>query len=83
MVNNNKTIPIPLDVGDRVILNEDMRVDEEGGYSAGILFEDTVTQYVESTGLITFEDSDVGKSELLSLIDEAEGIEILKRETLK
>lgn len=83
MVNNNKTIPIPLDVGDRVILNEDMRVDEEGGYSAGILFEDTVIQYVESTGLITFEDSDVGKSELLSLIDEAEGIEILKRETLK
>lgn len=73
-------ISVPLLVGSRVVLHEDVDMDSEGGYAAGIMFEDVVAQYVPDTGLLRFEDSDVGKAEFEELLEEAEGIEILKGE---
>jgi hypothetical protein len=70
-------ISVPLRVGDRVTLFEDVDIDKDGGFAAGTMFEDTVEKYVPDTGLLRFEDSDIGRAEFEGLLDEAEGIQII------
>lgn len=69
-------ISVPLEVGDRVTLFDEVDEDE-GGFAAGTMFEDTVEQYVPQTGLLRFEDSDIGRAEFKELLDKAEGIQII------
>jgi len=69
-------ISVPLTVGDRVSLFDEVDA-EEGGFAAGTMFEDTVEQYVPDTGLLRFEDSDIGRAEFKQLLDEAEGLQII------
>jgi hypothetical protein len=71
-------ISVPLRVGDRVTLSKDVDIEDGAmGYTAIPFFEDYVAQYVPATGLLRFEDSDIGRAEFLELLEEAEGIEIL------
>lgn len=70
-------ISVPITVGDRITLFEDVDMDEEGGFIASDLFEGTVERYNPSTGLLEFEENDVGRAEFLSLLDEAEGLQIV------
>jgi len=73
----SQLISVPLRPGDRVTLLEDVDIDSEEGVVAGIMFEDYVEQYVPDTGLLRFENSDVGRAEFIEMVDEADGIEIL------
>lgn len=79
----NQQISVPLQVGSRVVLYEDVDIDSDGGLAAGILFEDHVEQYVPSTALLRFEESDIGRAEFIDLVNKAEGIEILKENSNK
>jgi hypothetical protein len=71
-----QSIVIPLRVGDRVSLFDEVDTDE-GGFIAGTMFEDTVEQYVPQTGLLKFENSDIGRAEFNRLVEQAEGIQIV------
>ena len=73
----NQLISVPLRPGDRVTLLEDVDIDSEEGVVASVTFEDYVDQYVPDTGLLRFENSDVGRAEFIEMVDEADGIEIL------
>lgn len=73
-----QTIGVPLQVGSRVTLLEDVDVDDEGGSAASIMFEDHVDQYVPETGLLVFEESDIGRAEFHDLLDGADGVEIIR-----
>lgn len=73
-----QTINVPLNVGSFVELYEDVDMDEEKGMSAGILFEGTVAQYVPETGLLRFEENDVGRAEFLRLLDACEGYQVIR-----
>jgi hypothetical protein len=68
---------VPLRVGDRVTLFDEVDIDKDGGFVAGTMFEDTVEQYSPQTGLLRFENSDVGRADFKDLLDEAEGIQIV------
>jgi hypothetical protein len=72
-----QTIGVPLKVGSRVTLFQDPDIDEEEGLAAVVSFEDYVAQYVPETGLLRFENSDIGRAEFISMVDEADGIEII------
>lgn len=74
-----KEISVPLNVGDRVVLSKDVEIEDQAeGYTASVFFEGYVEQYVPETGLLRFEDADIGRAEFLDLLDESEGIEILE-----
>lgn len=74
---HDQQITIPLQSGDRVTLFEDVNVGEDSGFSAAVMFEDRVEKYVAETGLLTFEDADIGQAEFKELLDEAEGVQII------
>lgn len=69
-------ISVPLRVGDRVTVFGEVDKDA-GGFSGSPIFEDTVEQYVPQTGLLRFEDSDIGRAEFKQLLDEGVGIQIV------
>lgn len=71
------TLDIPIGVGDRIVLYENVDLDD-GGAAIDLLFEDYVDQYVPETGLLTFEESDIQRAKFLSLIDQSAGIEIIR-----
>lgn len=72
-------IQVPLKVGSRVTLMEDVDIEDEAeGSTASITFEDYVAQYVPQTGLLRFENSDVGQAEFIELLEDADGVEILR-----
>ena len=71
------TIDVPLKVGSRVVLTEDIDVDEEGGHTASIIYEATVEQYVPETALLRMSDG-TQLAEFRELLEEAEGIEIIR-----
>jgi hypothetical protein len=71
------TISVRLTVGSRVTLAEDVDVDSTGGSTATVTFEDTVSQYVPQTGKLEFEESDIGRAEFLSLLQEAGSVHII------
>lgn len=82
MVDHNNSrleqrISVPINAGDRITLLEDVDMDPCGSYSARDLFEGTVERYNPETGLLEFEESDVGLAEFMELMDEAEGIQIV------
>lgn len=70
-------ISVPLHVGDRVTLYEDVDMGDDGGFIGTPLFEGTVTQYNPNTGLLRFEENNVGRAAFLDKLDGAEGIEIV------
>lgn len=69
-------ISVPLQVGDRVTLFTEVDMDN-GGFTADTMFEDTVAQYVPETGLLRFDDSDVGRARFESMIEGSSGIQIV------
>ena len=74
-----QTIGVPLTVGSRVTLLEDVDInDDTMGSAALVSFEDYVAQYVPQTGKLRFEDSDIGNAEFLSMMKAADGVEVLK-----
>ena len=74
-----QTIGVPLTVGSRVTLLEDVDInDDTKGSAALVSFEDYVAQYVPQTGKLRFEDSDIGNAEFLSMMKAAYGVEVLK-----
>ena len=70
-------IEVPFPVGSRVTLLKDVDIDSQEGSSGTVLFEDYVEQYVPKTGLLRFEDSDIGRSQFKQLADEADAMEII------
>lgn len=68
-----KHIEVPLLVGSEVYLAEEDDV-VRGAYD--VLLDDTVAQYVPSTGLLRFEEADVGRAEFKQLLEQADRIEI-------
>jgi len=81
MVNTNtvaiQTTDVPLPVGSRVTLVEDVDIDSQAGSSGTILFEDYVERYVPETGLLEFEDSGIGLRDFKDLLEDADSIEII------
>jgi len=76
---DSQEITVPLESGARVTLLSDVSVEENAEGSTGtVLFEDYVERHVPETSLLEFEESDVGRVEFLSLLDEAESIEIIR-----
>lgn len=84
MVNGNpcevreQSITVPLPVGSRVELYEDVDIDAEEGVATSIIFSDYVEQYSPGTGLLSFENSDVGRAEFINAMKEADGIEVIR-----
>lgn len=73
-----QSITVPLRVGDRVSLFDEVDKEEGAeGFTASPMFEDTVEQYVPQTGLLRFEDSDIGRAEFHKKVEQAEGIQIV------
>lgn len=66
----------PLPVGSRVELYKDGDFDEQQGVVATVFFSDEVEQYVPETGLLRFENSDAGRAEFHSLVEEADGYRV-------
>ena len=62
-----QTIEVPLEVGSTIRLY----------IESDILYEETVEQHVPETGLIRMSDG-TGRADLLDLIDDATGVEIVK-----
>lgn len=74
----DQTIEIPLKVGSRVSILSDITIDQDGGFTASTIFEDTVAQYNPDTNKLAFEESDVGYAEFLSMVDEHHSIQIIQ-----
>lgn len=72
----SQEISVPVTVGDRVSLFKDVDKDE-GGFIADTMFEDTISRYNPDTGLLRFENSDIGQAEFKEMLEEAEGIQIV------
>lgn len=70
-------IEVPLKVGSRVALLEDIDVDEHDGYAASIMYEATVEQYVPETRLLRMSDG-TQLAEFMELLEKADGIEIIQ-----
>lgn len=77
-VKDQKTIGVPLDVGNVVMLYEDVDMRDDGSVTTHILFEDTVEQYVPQTGLLLFEESNMGRASFITLVEEAEGYQVVR-----
>lgn len=78
----NASLSIPLRVGDYIFLYTNVDVDDEMSVCADILFEGTVSQYVTETGLLRFEENNVGLAEFEALLEEAEAHERIAREVI-
>lgn len=76
--NHNQHISVPLRVGSRVTLYEDVDIDSDEGLAASVVFEDYVAQYVPDTALLRFENSEVGRAEFIQMMEDADGVEIVK-----
>lgn len=74
-----QTIEIPLTVGSRVVLYEDVVWDNSGGKVVDVLYEGDVEKHVPETGLLQMSDG-TSKMELLRLLEDAEGYEIIEDE---
>lgn len=68
-------IELPLKVGSRILLYSDVDIGNGGSTASTVMYEGIVEQYVPETGKLEMSDG-TGRSELLSLIDEAVGYEV-------
>jgi hypothetical protein len=78
-VGNNtekQTIELPLKVGSRITLLDDVDIDSEEGSTAQVVFEGYVEQYVPQTNKLVFEESDIGWAKFQELLDKASGVEL-------
>jgi hypothetical protein len=75
---NNQTIEVGISPDSRVTLFKNVDIDGSEGSSGTILFEGYVDRYVPQTGLLEFEESDVGRTEFQRLLDEADAIEVIQ-----
>ena len=74
---NDQNIGVPLESGDRITIFSDIDRDE-GGFMGDVSFEGTVEKYVPKLGLLTFEEEgEMEMEELVRLIKEGEGIQII------
>lgn len=73
-----QTIPIQLRVGSQVAVFDDVDIDQEGGFMASTVFEDTVTQYVPKTRKLAFADSDIGYAEFKELLEEYDSVQVVR-----
>ncbi len=77
-----QTIPVQLRVGSWVTVFESVDVDEDdeglAGFSGSPAFEDKVEQYAPQTGLLRFEDSDIGRAEFESLLEEHDSVQVVR-----
>jgi hypothetical protein len=71
-------ITVSLPPGSRVVLFDDIDIDTRGGMAADAVFSDYVAQHSPGTGLLRFQESNIGRAEFLDMLDEASGIEILQ-----
>lgn len=83
----DESIEVPLTVGSRVALIEESEIEVRdgevaGGYT-GYLFEDFVDKWIPETNLLEFENSDVGYSEFMEMVEEADGITVINEEEVK
>ncbi len=69
-----QTIEVPLYVNSQVTLLTNVESETM------VTFSDTVTQYVPETGLLRFENSDIGRAAFTSMVEEADGIEIVRKD---
>lgn len=69
-------ISVQLKPGDRVTLYKSVDKDS-GGFAGRILFEDTVERHNPKTGLLSFEDGDVGRAEFFDRLDQSVAIQII------
>lgn len=74
---NEQTIEVPLMVGSRVTIYEDVDMDEDGGFAATPVYEATVEQYVEGTGKLVMSDG-TGLAELRELLDEYDSVQVMR-----
>lgn len=74
---SEQSINVPLTVGSRVVLTENVDIDSQEGVAASILFEGYVEQYVPETNLLSFEENDTGYAEFQQLLEQADGVEII------
>lgn len=74
---SEQSIDVPLPVGSRVELYEDVDIDAEEGVATSIIFSDYVEQYCPGTGLLSFENSDIGRAEFVDAMKEADGVEVI------
>lgn len=72
-----QTIEVNLKVGSRVSVLKDVDTDE-GGFMASTVFEDTVEQYVPQTGLLRFEESDIGLAEFKELLEQHDSVQVIR-----
>ena len=75
-----QTIEVPLYVNSQVTLLTNVEMDDTKGFETMVTFSDTVTQYVPETGLLRFENSDIGRAAFTSMVEEADGIEIVRKD---
>lgn len=73
-----QTIDVPLEVGGHVVLFDVAEVNDDGTYSTSIFFQDTVSKYVPESGLLEFEDSDIGLARFESMLEGAHGVKIAR-----
>ena len=73
---SDQTIEAPLKPGAWVELYEDVDMDSDNGATASLIFEGTVDQYFPETGLLSFEENDVGRAEFQQMLEEADGYEV-------
>lgn len=75
---SEQSIAVPLSVGSRIVLYEDVDIDADEGVATSITFSDYVEQYCPETGLLSFEDSDVGHAAFHEMLEESDGVEVIQ-----
>lgn len=71
-------INIPLKPGSQVTIFNDVDIDADGSFAAGVVFDDTVVQYVPHTGKLQFAKSDIGLSEFQDMLYEHESVQVVR-----
>lgn len=72
-----QSITIPFQVGDKVTLSYETKNNPDNKDS--VFFQGTIEQHIPQTGLLKFEDSDIGRAEFNMLVEQADKIQIEHR----
>jgi hypothetical protein len=74
---SKQSITIPFQVGDTVTLSYETTNNPDNKDS--VLFQGTIEQHIPQTGLLKFEDSDIGRAEFNTFVEQADKIRIEHR----